>query len=166
MESLDIYQTLCNSESMFWKSFKLEYNNIAMCLYHTLGVLLNDMFILNTGSTGEGTLITSGDYGELNSSTLCYISDRDIMQVLCHVRVIDEGDTLPQEFDNYMYIQAERGEHTTDGFRKLRIIHSPQYYSARKYSENHECRIINMSVEHGYMSSSKYLASKVSTGRY
>lgn len=160
-ESWKIYQTLCNSMSMYDKDFKLECESIRQCLEATLAVLLRNDFILIAGSTGEGTHITSDDYGKhMHSVTPCYISDVDYMYVLCHVCVIDEGDMLPQKFDNHIYCQAERGEHTTDGFRKLRVIQRcPEYFppwlnKATKLG----AQFINHSCHHGYMSSSKLMS--------
>ena len=156
-ESWDIYQRLCNTQSMHEKCFQLECQNISSYLNNTLGILLTNSFSLVTGSAAEGTNITSEDYGEgLHSKTSCYTSDVDIMNVMCHVLVIDEGDASPERFNNYIYCQAERGEHTTDGFRKLRVMHIPENYSQE----------LNMVIEHGFISSSKFMASTQSATVY
>ena len=145
---------------MFWKSIQLEFDSIQQCLNSTLKVLLTDIFILVTGSAVEGTHITSQDYGKyIDSINPCYISDRDLMFVWCYMQVIDEGETLPQRFDEYMYCRAERGEHTTDGFRKLRIIHDPASYSPRQCRVERWTQIIHTSVEYGYISSSNLMAA-------
>ena len=163
-ESREIYQTLYNSKSMCDKCFKLECDDIRYCLENTLEVLMKFFLSLNTGSRGEGTHITSEDYGTpSNSATLCYISDVDSMYVLFDVRVIDKVDELPKRFDNYIYCQIEKGVHihTTDGFRKLRVIHEPDYYSSRLSTNN-----IQRSIDHGWLSSSKLLSASKSETVY
>ena len=161
-ESREIYQTLYNSKSMLDKCFKLECNSIKQCLENTHYVLVNYDLSLTTGSTGEGTHINLDDYGiNLHSATPGYISDLDAMFVNCGVQVLDEGDILPERFGNYMYCRAERGEHTTEGFRKLRVIHEPQYYSTRLSTHN-----IQRSIDYEHLSSSKWLSASESETVY
>lgn len=155
-DSCVIYETF--SESLYNKCVIQECHGIALCLENTLRVWLSNQLCLITGSTGEGTRINLGDYDKCVNQ--CYVSDVDFMSVLCDVRVIDEGDTLPQSFGNYMYCRAERGKHTTEGFRKLRIIYNPEYYS-RQHTAEQWADIINMSVEQGYISSSQFLATTI-----
>ena len=149
---------------MYSKCFKLEH---VIIREYTLDLLINDQFNIIAGSAAEGTSINGQDYGKyLHSTTPCYISDVDFMNILYQVRVIDEGDTLPQSFDNYIYCQAERGEHTTEGFRKLRIVYSPEHYSLRQHKAILWKNVINIAFEHGYISSSQFLATTSSQMRY
>lgn len=159
-ESQDIYQTLCNSRSMYEKCLKLEREKLTECLNNAVGVLITDDISINTGSAGEGTNIILQDYGKRlwHSSIPCYVSDVDIMEAWCNVRVSDERDTLLQTSENEMHCQAE---HTTDGFRKIRVIYNPQFDSTRQYKAKKlaSLDVINMSTEHGYLSSSTFLAT-------
>ena len=160
---MDIYKILGNSYSMYNKSIRLEYQKTLYYLEHTLAVVLNGHFFIMTGSTGEGTDITPGDYHRSirRSVPSSFFSDIDVMSVLYQIRVMGEGEALPQEFDNHIYCRAERGKHTTDGYRKLRIIHNPEHYS---FSENTQCAdMINHSTEDGYISSERFVAELART---
>lgn len=157
-ESLAIYKILCSSFSLHLKYVALEYLRPTICLNHTLAVLSNDNFNLNAGSIIEGTGIVQVDYhtSMRQSVPTSWFSDTDFMPVLYHVRVIEEDEALPQEFDNYMYCRGERGRHTTDGFRKLRIVHTPRYSRQDKAWQWRET--INRSTEDGYISSARFMA--------
>lgn len=160
IESRNIYQTLCASLTMYSKYISLECHRIRHCLDNTLTVLLSDNFSLHTGSASEGTDITPEHflYGIfLNPSAGYYFSDWDTMNVLYHVRVIEEGNPLPQRFGNYINCLAQRGKHTAAGFRKLRIIHNPEYYPVVQHEACHWASTINMAMEHEYISSTTFV---------
>ena len=157
---MDIFKILSTSFSMYNKSINLEYEQIVYCLAHTLAVLMNDTFFILAGSTGEGTNITPSDYHRSirQSVPFIFFSDIDVMSVMYLMRVMEEGEKLPQRFDNYIYCRAERGKHTTDGFRKLSIIHNPECYSASEDTTWMWAEMINRSIEDGYISSERFMA--------
>lgn len=155
-DSWVIYHIPCTSLAMHMKRISLEVKRIKQCFDHTKAVLLNDAFCLMTGSSAECTDITPEDYpNNLNSLTPHYFSDTDLMNVLYHVRVIEEGDTLPQMFDNYIYCIAERGKHTAMGYRKIGIIHDPKHYA--HYTALKWAQVIHESVENEYISSTTFV---------
>lgn len=154
-----MYLYLCYSESMHEKNLYMELLSIYNCLNNTLSVLYTDTFSIISGSKAEGTPINSTDYlKHVHSETPCYVSDSDCMQVMYKFRVI-EGDTLPQRFDDHIYCRAERGEHTTDGFRKIRLIHRPESLWQQLRFGPDDIKTINQSHKHGYISSSRLLAN-------
>lgn len=119
-------------------------------------MLLNASFGLQTGSAAEGTAINLEDYGQ-HLKPSCYVSDWDTMNVLYDVIVIDEGDSLPHTFYNYMYCLAERGIHTTAGYRKLRIKHKPIAYPPWQHAAWFLSGVFRWSSEHGYISSKTFV---------
>lgn len=82
------------------------------CLEHILSVLSNTSFYLNTGRRAEGTNKTPSE--RIWSSV--GFSDIDMKDVLYQVRVLEEGDALPQEYDNYIYCQTEKGRHISTAY--------------------------------------------------